>query len=131
MPRQRDVFVRKVLLGARGLEPADIFCLQDFPRSGYFDMTFKNVERCLKIFQAFKEKGKEAPLSLLNAEPLSALPQEKERTLTVHMFNPHVPVADVLMFLKRCVDGVEHRHRGHARDLDQQEEHRGEAEGGR
>ncbi|XP_067842533.1 zinc finger CCHC domain-containing protein 3-like [Heptranchias perlo] len=106
-PWQQDDFVKKVLLRTCGFMPADIFCLQDSPRSSYFDVTFKNVEECLKMFQAFMGKGKEATLLLLNAEPLFALLQEKEWTLMVHMFNLHVPIVDVLMFLKRYVDGAE------------------------
>ncbi|XP_055517958.1 zinc finger CCHC domain-containing protein 3-like [Leucoraja erinacea] len=56
--------------------------------------------------QDFREKGNDAPLSLLKVQPLFTLPTQKERMITVHMFNPHVPVVDVLTFLARHVEGA-------------------------
>ncbi|XP_067833230.1 zinc finger CCHC domain-containing protein 3-like [Heptranchias perlo] len=43
---------------------------------------------------------------MLAAEPLFTLPTQRNRKLIVHMYNPHVPLADVLTFLARYVDGA-------------------------
>ncbi|XP_067848307.1 toll-like receptor 8 [Heptranchias perlo] len=103
----REFFVKRVLLDCCGFKATDIFCLQDFPRSGHFDVTFKTVAGCQKRLQVFDEKGSEGPLAILAAEPLFTLPTQRNRKLIVHMYNPHVPVVDVLTFLARYVNGAE------------------------
>lgn len=101
MPFSRDTFVKKVLLETCKFEPRDIYCLQDFPGNGYFDVTFALPTGWQKFMKDLQEKGNEAPMSLLKVQPLFTLPNQKER-----MFNPHVPVVDVLTFLARYVDGA-------------------------
>lgn len=39
------------------------------------------------MLQDFREKGNEAPLSLLKTQPLFTLPTQKELVVRVHMFN--------------------------------------------
>lgn len=76
-PFSRDQFVRKVLLEPRKFVAKDIYCLQDFPVNGYFDVTFKYPTGWQKLMQDFREKGNEAPLLLLNVQPLFTLPTQR------------------------------------------------------
>ncbi|XP_067897345.1 uncharacterized protein [Heterodontus francisci] len=103
-PVDRTFFIKKILFDCCGFQATDVFCLQDFPSSGYFDVTFRNVAGCIKFLKAFKEKGDRAPLSILTAEPLFTLPSQRDRVVTIHLYNPHVPVVDVLTFLARYVE---------------------------
>eukprot|EP00061_Rhincodon_typus_P005225 g24480.t1 len=102
-PVDRTFLVKTVLLDCCGFLAADIYCLQDFPGGGFFDVTFRSAKLCERLLKVFEEKGGEGPLSLLTAVPLFVLPVQRSRVVTVHMYNPHVPAADVLTFLGRYV----------------------------
>ncbi|XP_062913065.1 zinc finger CCHC domain-containing protein 3-like [Mobula hypostoma] len=99
----RITFIRKVLFDCCGFKVDDLYCVQDFP--SYYDVTLRRAEGWRKMRQCLSEKGSEAPLSLFKVQPLFA-EGSQERTVTVHMFNPYVPVVDVLTFLARCVERV-------------------------
>ncbi|XP_072405768.1 uncharacterized protein [Chiloscyllium punctatum] len=86
-----------------GLAAADVYCLQDFPEAGYFDVTFRSVKQCEQLLKVFKEKEGEPLFSILSATPLCVLPAQRNRVVTIHMYNPYVPAADVLTFLGRYV----------------------------
>eukprot|EP00061_Rhincodon_typus_P000962 g13290.t1 len=99
VPVDRTFFVKRVLLDCCGLIAADIYCLQDFPGGGFFDVTFRSAKLCERLLKVFEEKGGEGPFSVLTATRLFVLPVQRSHVVTVHMYNPHVPAADVLTFL--------------------------------
>eukprot|EP00061_Rhincodon_typus_P011391 g36355.t1 len=92
-----------MLLDCCGLQAANIYCLQDFPSGGYFDVTFKSVKQCEHLLKILEEKGGEGPLSIQNAVPLFVQPAQRSRIVTICKCNPRVPAADVLTFLGRYV----------------------------
>ncbi|XP_067899215.1 uncharacterized protein [Heterodontus francisci] len=100
-PIDRAFFIKKILIECCGFQTADIFCLQNFPSNGYFEVTFKNVAGCIKFLKVFNERGNQVPLSILTVEPLFTLPSQRNWVVTIHLYNPHVPVIDVLTFLTR------------------------------
>ncbi|XP_067897765.1 ATP-binding cassette sub-family C member 5-like [Heterodontus francisci] len=69
-------FIKRIFIGCCGFQAMDIFCLQEFPSSGYFDVMFKNLAGCIKFLKVFKEKGNHAPLPILTGGPLFTLPSQ-------------------------------------------------------
>ncbi|XP_062908614.1 zinc finger CCHC domain-containing protein 3-like [Mobula hypostoma] len=99
----RETFIRKLLLDCCGFKVEDLYCVQDL--AGYYDVTFWHAAGWQKSCECFSEKGSEAPLSLLKVQPLFADATQQERTV-IQIFNPYVPVVDVLTFPVRYVERV-------------------------
>ncbi|XP_062915813.1 probable beta-tubulin polyglutamylase [Mobula hypostoma] len=100
----RETFIRKVLPDCRGFKVDDLYSVRDF--AGYYGVTFGLAPGWQKLRDCFSEKGSEAPLSLLKAQPLYADVTQQERTVLVQMFNPYVPVVGILTFPARYVESV-------------------------
>ncbi|XP_059500926.1 uncharacterized protein LOC125450061 isoform X2 [Stegostoma tigrinum] len=88
-PVDRTFFVKMVLLDCCGFTAEDIYCLQDFPGGGFYDVTFRTAKLCERFLEVFKEKGGEGTLSVLTAVPLFVMPVQRSRmvtyTRTTHM----------------------------------------------
>lgn len=68
----REVVVKEVLMDCIGMVPANIFCLQEYPAKGTFDVTFASQELCSAFWRVYQEKKDKAPLDSFTAEPLKA-----------------------------------------------------------
>eukprot|EP00061_Rhincodon_typus_P008935 g32001.t1 len=49
-------FMMTVLLHCCSFQATDIFCPQDFPSMGYFDVAFTNVKQCDCLLRVLEEK---------------------------------------------------------------------------
>ncbi|XP_078387188.1 uncharacterized protein LOC144668732 [Cetorhinus maximus] len=105
-PMDRGFFTRRILLKACGFQATEIFTLHDSRKGGYFDVTFKRVADCVRLLRVFEEKRDLPEMKILTAEPHFSLPLQREREVMVHVYNPFVPVADVVTFLTRYFDKV-------------------------
>lgn len=92
-------FVQKqVFEDLLGLDRAAIFCVQCFPSSGFFDVTFcrpSDLQTCLLRYQEKKDDPLLQGFQLLSSEVKQRIP------LVVQMYNPFVRDAEVVAFLAR------------------------------
>ena len=93
---ERDHFARDVLLGFLDLRLEEVLCLQDNPREKGYDVTFYGHSRILKMKELVGKTGlKEFP-----GLKITVLADMGYRKVTLHMFDPHVKMEDILDFLK-------------------------------
>eukprot|EP00061_Rhincodon_typus_P017573 g46324.t1 len=64
--------VKRVLLDCCWFQAADIFCLQDFPSAGDFNMPFRSIKQCEHLLKVFKEKGAIGSQGVPTAQQLQA-----------------------------------------------------------
>lgn len=91
-----EYLTKDILAGIFGLGESHVFCLQDFSRAGFYDLTFSSLAICAKFFADFQEKRDNPLLKVLVAVPLF---DNDNVMVTVHMYNPFVPVEEIATFL--------------------------------
>lgn len=97
-----DHFVEKILLGLFEVDQDSVYCLQDVPSRGLFDLTFVSESDCFNFYNRFFQLKSNA---LLNGVTVWLLYSRPLRPLVVHIYNPFVEEDDVLCFLARyCSD---------------------------
>ena len=77
-----------------------MFCVQDFPRRGLYDVTLESEALCLEVFEQFKtDVGKYKDVfDGITMEPLFSF---NVKLVSVLMYNPFVAACDVEAFLRR------------------------------
>ena len=93
-PMSRLRFIEEVLFGVCGMDPGEIFCLQDNYREKGYDVTFCNDEVHMRALDAFKKK----PVKGLR---LRRSYGDNMRIVTLHMYNPRVSKEAVMGFVGR------------------------------
>ena len=91
----RQAFRQDILLNSFGLEVKDMFCLQDNPRERGFDLTLQTSRKCLDALMFWWRRQE---LQFKDFE-VQLLGQKRLKTITVHMYNPHVTKDAILAFL--------------------------------
>ncbi|MGL5217880.1 MAG: hypothetical protein ACRC8R_22545 [Aeromonas hydrophila] len=99
----RDFFVTEILRGLFKIQPAEVFCLQDFVSTGFLDLTFCVLKDCVGFFEAWKKKEGHKLLEGLQLQPVFV---QDFIPLTIHIYNPFVEDGDVLAFIARYCDVV-------------------------
>ena len=95
---ERSLFVRDVLFSLFGLMVEDIFCLQDNPLERGYDLTLHTVSKFHSVYKDYKQKREERLLCNVAVVPLGI---KTHRTITVHMYNPHVATEVIIDFLSQ------------------------------
>uniref|UniRef100_A0A803K1D5 CCHC-type domain-containing protein n=1 Tax=Xenopus tropicalis TaxID=8364 RepID=A0A803K1D5_XENTR len=100
--------VQEILFGVFGLKNGDILCLQDQERKGVYTITFNSLAACENIYAVLSNKKlNEARLDGLKFFLLYGL---EDVPMVVHLYNPHVDTADVIIFLQRYCSEVRFSH---------------------
>ena len=94
----RDYFAKDLLMGFLGVKLEEVLCLQDNPREKAYDVTFHEPGTIGRIREVC---SRIEPSTLFPGVKIALLGDKAERTLTVHMYDPHVPNKDIVGFLKR------------------------------
>ena len=99
----RDYFAKDLLMGFLGVKLEEVLCLQDNPREKGYDVTFHeqgSIRRIREVCSRTKVS------TMFPGVKIAVLGDKAKRTLTVHMYDPHVPNEDIVGFLKRfgCVN---------------------------
>lgn len=80
------------------MERSDIFCVQAFPRMGFYDVTFTLEDGLCTCFARSQEK---ADNPLLEGASFIVAKTRQRTPVTVHMYNPFVRDEEIQAFLKR------------------------------
>lgn len=88
--------VRKILAELAGFGVANIFCIQEFPATCKYDISFYSKADCLNFFEFVKEHKDHEYLKYVSITPLFAT---TERMVTEHMYNPFTDVKLTKAFL--------------------------------
>ena len=98
-----DFFVEKILKELFAVDPESVFCLQDVPSRGLFDLTFISEMDCLNFYDHFKDVKSH---DLLRGVTIWLLYSRPLRPLVIHLYNPFVLETDILCFLHRYCSEV-------------------------
>ncbi|ROI80149.1 Zinc finger CCHC domain-containing protein 3 [Anabarilius grahami] len=99
----RDFFVTEILRGLFEIQPAEVFCLQDFVSTGFLDLTFCVLKDCVGFFEAWKKREGHKLLEGLQLQPVFV---QDFIPLTIRIYYPFVEDGDVMAFIARYCDVV-------------------------
>ena len=94
----RDYFAKDLLIGFLGLKLEEVLCLQDNPREKGYDVTFYEQEAIGRMNGICRRSKVSEMFPGLKVYSLGAW---NNRIVTVHMYDPHVPIEDIVGFLQR------------------------------
>lgn len=92
-----------VLEDLAGVARSEIFCLQDCPKRGLYDITFHQEDRCHDFLECLRVNKGSPVLAHIKFLPLFGF---RERPMIVHLFNPYADIRVVMTYLERYCDSV-------------------------